>query len=255
MSTASPIVIDMDRFALVLARTGGVILLAPAFVGPSLPARVRVVISIVLAAALTGIVPAAPAVPDLLSLGLLFATEIAIGLLIGMGLQLLLAALQTAGDVIAEQMGLAFSTLVDPFAQQQHTALGQLVVTGGLLLLLALGGLEATVSLLAGSFELLPPGSVAALELGSRDLGFAFGPLAAHAIALAAPVIAVLAAASVAVGLMSRAAPQVAGILEVFPLRIALALTVLALATPQLGHGVRGLIRDTERLVFGLLGG
>src|SRR5262245_56908239 len=105
-------------FTLVAARLAGMSLAGPAFGHSSIPLRVRALlvgaISFVVTPALSasdGATPVPQSLPDYLWLGIV---ELALGLALGMGMTIILSALQMAGNLIDQQLGLALGQVFNP---------------------------------------------------------------------------------------------------------------------------------------------
>jgi flagellar biosynthetic protein FliR len=103
-------------FLLTSARVGTMVMLLPGVGELNLPSRVRLTIALLLTAILlpshqkayTG---------DLTALGpviTMLLQEIVIGVVLGLTARLAISALQVAGSVIAQQLGLGFVTAIDP---------------------------------------------------------------------------------------------------------------------------------------------
>ena len=70
------------------------------------------------------------------AIGLLIG-EIAVGLLIGLAIRMVVGALQTAGTVVAQQLGLSFAMTVDLAMGGQQASLGNLLTPPGITLIFA----------------------------------------------------------------------------------------------------------------------
>ncbi len=109
-------------FMLVFARIGTMVMLLPGLGEMSMPVRVRLTVALVLSAMFLPLHRAAYTI-DLKELGpvlLMLGHEIIIGAILGLTARLSISALQVAGAVIAQQMGLGFVTAVDPSQGQQN---------------------------------------------------------------------------------------------------------------------------------------
>ena len=96
-------------------RIAGLMMTAPVIGTRVVPGKIRVVVAIAIALV---IVPLA-AVPDNIEVfsfaGLLVAAQqVLVGALIGVVLRLVFLVVELAGQIIAQQMGLGFASLVDP---------------------------------------------------------------------------------------------------------------------------------------------
>jgi flagellar biosynthetic protein FliR len=205
---------------------------APVLSLRSLPARVRIGLSMVLAATIAPSV-AMPVQANLLSLtGLGFvAQEVAVGLTIGFAARLVFAAFDLAGEVIGLQMGLSFAGFFDPQGGQ-GTAVGSFMNTVATLLFLALNGPLLLIAATLRSFTTLPVGQVP-FEFAQRfdpvSLGaevFAIGLL------IALPFLALILFVNLLLGVMSRVAPQLSLFSIGFPITIGAGLVLLTVGLP-----------------------
>src|SRR6185437_7686435 len=85
-------------FMLVFARVGAMVMLMPGLGEENIPMRIKLSIALMLTLILLA----------------LMLHEIVIGIILGATARVTLSALQVAGSVIAQQMGLGFVTSVDP---------------------------------------------------------------------------------------------------------------------------------------------
>src|SRR5689334_3124355 len=115
-------------FVLVVFRLGGMMLFAPFFGSEKIPKRVKVLITLVLAA---GMCPGvkAPAGLDSLTIWQLtigIAGELVFGFAMGMVLSLVFIAAQWAGELIGQQMGFNMSEVFDPQFGQAGSLVGDM---------------------------------------------------------------------------------------------------------------------------------
>ncbi|MFV0492041.1 MAG: flagellar biosynthetic protein FliR [Pseudorhodobacter sp.] len=221
---------DMLRVGLlVFLRVGAVMALLPAFGEQSVPQRVR----LVLALAFTAII--APAVTDKLPPDIIFTTiltETACGLVIGIGLRLLIMALQIAGTMAAQATSL--SQLFGGTTSEPQPAMSHLFVIGGLALASALGLHVRAAEMMVLSYDVLPPG----LLFGAADLadwGLAQITRAfTLAFTLAAPFVVAATLYNVALGVINRAMPQLMVVFVGAPALTLGGLILLAITAPVL---------------------
>lgn len=186
---------------LVFLRVGATVAVLPAFGEHSLPLRVR------LAAALAFslvVFPAVAAPVQALS-PLAMISETAIGLLLGFGLRGLVLALQTAGMIIAQSISLAqlFGAVGEP-----QPVVGNVLTVTALALAVSSGLHVKAAQLMIASYTLLPAGAgftaadITRWGLAQVAWGFTL------AFRLAAPFVLVSFLYNVALGIVSRAMPQ-----------------------------------------------
>lgn len=243
-------------FAWPWIRVSTVLLVAPFFGNVQLPMNVRIFLGVVFAIA---IMPAVGPVPevDLLSLSAVFIAvqQVLAGLVIGVLLNLSFQAITIAGESISLTMGLGFATMVDPNSGSLPV-LSQFLLILATLLFLAVGGHLMLLELLVASFQTLPVGTGG--FSGADFLAVAaFGAqMFAGAVLIALPAVVILLVVQLAMGVMTRAAPQMNIFSVGFPLTMMIGfLAVLFLVLPVLQARVVGIWSDAFGLARQLLGG
>ena len=220
---------------LLLMRMTGLVLAAPVLSARSIPMTVRASIALVFTVLLLpAAVPGNPADAAPVTAGALTG-EFAVGLLLGLGAAVLLGAAEAAGDLMAVQVGLSGANVLSPSAETQVPVLGQLM---GLLVITAMvttGAHLFLVQILAFSLEAAPVGRLPGLMDGIAETVGIGSRLLGVGLLLAAPVIAVTLVGNVALGILSRAVPQLNVLMVAFPVQIALGLIVLASSVSLLG--------------------
>ena len=192
----------------VFARLGAAFAVLPAFGERVVPGRVRLMLALAMTMVIAPAVQDRVALPDggPVALAGFLAAEAAIGLALGMGFRLLVIALQVAGSMAAQATSLAQffgGAGVDP-----QPAMSQLLVMGGLALLVLAGLPERAAIFLILSYDLLPagqwPDAAAMAEWGVARVAHAF----ALAFVLAAPFLIGATLYNMALGAINRAMPQ-----------------------------------------------
>ena len=110
-------------FLLIFARTGTMVMLLPGLGEQNISPRLRLTIALVLAAVLLPLHRPAYHI-DTSALGpaiVLLVEEIMIGAVLGLTARLTISALEVAGSVIAQQLGLGFVTTIDRIQTTQTT--------------------------------------------------------------------------------------------------------------------------------------
>ena len=192
-----------------MLRIGGFALTAPAFSEGLIPSFPKIFLSVSLGFLLAPMVAVPAGLSIFSAAGMLAAAqEVLIGAAIGMVVELAFEALTFAGQSISLTMGLGFATLVDPQRGANTTVLGQLFMIIGLLTYLAVNGHLMLMGALAQSFQTLPIGAanvtgnflMAEVLWGARV--FQAGLL------IALPAVTALIIVNLALGVVTRAAPQ-----------------------------------------------
>jgi flagellar biosynthetic protein FliR len=211
---------------IVFLRVGAAMALMPAFGELMIPARVR----LTLALAFTAIV--APSVPAVAPTPAMMVTEPLVGLVFGIGLRLVVMALQTAGTIVAQSSSLSpmfIGTGVEP-----QPVIGQLLLFAGLAAAVSAGLHIRFAEALMESYKVVPAGDI----LPSADLvNWGIGRIAnsfALALQLAMPFVIGGLIYNVALGFINRAMPQLMVAFVGAPALTAGGLVLMALCAPAL---------------------
>jgi flagellar biosynthetic protein FliR len=173
------------------------------------PNTIRLGLALVLAVAVVPSLPPPPAVAIVSGDGvLLLLQQIAVGLSLGFALRIVFAALDMAGQFIGLQMGLSMASLYDPINGAQTPVLGQLLTVTSTLALFAMDGHHQVIAALWNSFRDVPVAATPGSGKGFLTLVHWGGAIFATGLHIALPITAALLAANLALGMMTRAAPQ-----------------------------------------------
>jgi flagellar biosynthetic protein FliR len=223
-------------YILVLARIAPLFVLAPLFSSNQIPALVRTSIALGLAMGLTGIAIHGQHIPtDPLSVAGLLVVQVLIGLAFAFAVAAVLAAVQMAGGLTDIFSGFAFGATVDPINGNQGAVFSQLYALMGVMLFVAIGGDAWTLRGISRTFQLVP--LTRGLDLGALVDGAATATASifVSALEVAAPAMLALIISDVAFGMVSRVVPQMSVFSVAFPLKIGIALLVVAASLPFLG--------------------
>jgi flagellar biosynthesis protein FliR len=191
-------------------RTLSLFAAAPGFNSLAIPVRVKVALAFIIAVLISTAISPAPPLALSWVTALLVAEQVAVGLAIGFAMQLTLAAMAFAGDLIGVQMGFGFAGLVDMQSMFTVPVMSDLFGLVGLLLFLGLNGHLILLGVLVKSFAVVPIAADAGIAApGWQALAGAGSLLFQMGVWLALPVVAMLLSAELAVALISRVAPQI----------------------------------------------
>ncbi|MGK9451278.1 flagellar biosynthetic protein FliR [Acidithiobacillus caldus] len=217
---------------------------APVFSASAVPIQVRVGLAAIISVAIAPALPTLPAVHFLSGAGLVLLVEqIVIGTALGFAVTLIFSAVQFAGSVISLQMGLGFSSFFDPTTGVQVPTLSNFLNLVVLLLFLALNGQLLVLVVLMRSFTVLPVDPNLVVHATAWHLLAAAGAAVfSLGMAIAAPVLGALFLVNIALGVLSKLAPQLNLFVVGFPLLIGVGLIGLYLLAPALELVVRQLL-------------
>ncbi|MBV8792914.1 MAG: flagellar type III secretion system protein FliR [Pseudolabrys sp.] len=218
-------------FLLVFGRVGTMIMLLPGVGELSVPVRVRLTIALLLTAILLPLHRNAYTI-DLKELGpiiLMLGQEMLVGAILGLTARLAISALQVAGSVVAQQLGLGFVTAVDPTQNQQGMLVGNFLTVLGVTLIFATDLHHLVIAGLNDSYTLFHPGEMPVTgdmaQLITRTIGTAFKV----GIQLSAPFLVFGLLFNIGLGVLSRLMPQMQVFFIGLPLSIILGLLLLLL--------------------------
>jgi flagellar biosynthetic protein FliR len=218
-------------FMLVFARIGTMVMLLPGLGEMTVPVRMRLTVALVLSAIFLPLHRDAYAL-DLRAFGpvlLLLGQELLVGVVLGLTARLTVSALQVAGAVMAQQMGLGFVTAVDPTQGQQNALAGNFLTILGVALIFATDMHHLVIAALNDSYRLFAPGAtflagdIAALVTRTVAAAFKVG------IQLSAPFLVFGLLFNLGLGVLSRLMPQMQVFFVGLPLSILLGFLILIL--------------------------
>src|SRR4030088_574334 len=217
-------------FMLVFARVGAMVMLLPGFGETNIPVRVKLGIALLLTLIILPLHRAAYHIDmqSITPLLVLMIQEIVIGIVLGATARVTLAALQVAGSVIAQQLGLGFVTSVDPTQGQQGLLVGNFLTLLGITLLFATDSHHLVIAALNDSYsifspgEMMPSGDVAALATRAFAAAFKIG------IQLSAPFLVFGLVFNIGLGVLAPVMPQMQVYFGGVPLSILAGFLVLA---------------------------
>lgn len=252
--TATEITALVGAYLWPLFRVAAMVSTAPVFGTRSVPMRVKLISSLAITSIIVPLLPA-PEVDVLSPLSvLIIAQQVLIGILMGFTLQLVFSAVITGGQIVAMQMGLGFSLMVDPQNGAQSPVLSQFYVVLVMLIYLALDGHLVLVEVLVDSFKSMP---VAATGLVADDFMKVVrwgSQIFAGGLAIALPAIASLLVVNVAFGIMTRSAPQLNIFAIGFPITMVLGFALILITLPNVTPQSTSLFNDVYHLLKQILG-
>jgi flagellar biosynthetic protein FliR len=218
-------------FMLVFARVGAMVMLLPGLGESNIPVRVKLSIALLLTLIILPLHRSAYHIDmqSLTALLVLMLHEIVIGIVLGATARVTLSALQTAGSVIAQQMGLGFVTSVDPTQGQQGVLIGNFLTMLGVTMLFATDSHYLVIAALSDSYKIFSPGeTVAAGDVASLATS-AFAAAFKIGLQLSAPFLVFGLVFNIGLGVLARLMPQMQVYFVGVPLSIFAGFLILGL--------------------------
>jgi flagellar biosynthetic protein FliR len=252
--TEEQILNQVALFIWPLMRISAMFISVPLFSIRSVPARVRLILSIAITLVIMPLLPPLPPVEMFSYTGFMMAlTQIVIGLTTGFILQVVFAAVVFAGQGIALSMGLGFSMMVDPQNGQQVPVIAQLYTVTTTLIFISLDGHLMLIQMLLDSFKTLPIGLDGIDKAGIWSIIEWSSRMFAGGLLLAMPIIASLLLINIIFGVAARSAPQLQIFSVGFPVTLMLGLLLVWKTLPDALDQFSGMLTDGYDFIGQLL--
>lgn len=228
-----------------LTRILGLIATAPLFGNASVPINIKIALGVMLTLIISPVVPEGHAIDPMSLAGLLILIqELVIGLAMGFAMRIVFAATEFAGEVIGLTMGFGFATFFDPQTHGRSSAISQFLALLTLLLFLVTNVHLMMLSVLADSFISMPISGLPMQSFGLRQIVAWGGLIFSAGLQLSLPLIAVLLITNIALGVLTRAAPQLNLFGIGFPITLGAGFIVLALVVPYISTPLGRLFQE-----------
>jgi flagellar biosynthetic protein FliR len=240
----------VPTFVLVFFRVAAMCLFAPLFGSGRIPRRVRALLALVLSLGMAAGLPAAPVMPATTwALAVGIGGEMIFGVAMGMILSFVFVAVQWAGEMIGQQMGLNLSETFDPQIGGQGSLVGDLYFMFMLVLFLVFQGHHAMLRGLRDSFDAMPLLSVG---MNGRLLDLLVGLFQAStalAVRLAAPMLLTMLVVDLALGFISKTVPQFNIMSAGMSLRSVVGMAVLVVGLSMTTRVMRDAVIESMQMV------
>lgn len=219
-------------FTLVLARISGMFVIAPLFGTLTLPRHVRAFLAVTMTLLVSPVYlnTSLPRVDGIATYAHLLANEVAVGLLLGLGVNIMFSGIQVAGQIVSQMSGLSLAEVFDPGFEESVSVFTQLFYFLTMAVFVAIGGHRLMVEAVLDTFTWAPPGYASLGDTyvdaltGLMTQSFALG---VHA---AAPLLVALLLSTIVLGLVSRTLPQLNVIVVGFGINSLLTLAMMLLS-------------------------
>ncbi len=194
---------------LVFVRIGGLMIAAPVFSHMSVPVRVRIFLSVIMAYVLVGFVPGPlpPHLSDPVAFIVSIGIEAMTGVMLGFAAQFVFWSVQYAGEVIGYQMALGLANVFNPIDGMHSNPVGRFLMTSMLLVFILLDGHHQVLKALVLSFEVIPLAGANLAAGGPLILQWT-GHFFTTAMKLASPFMITIFLVDASLGVFAKVAPQ-----------------------------------------------
>ncbi|NRR30065.1 flagellar biosynthetic protein FliR [Oxalobacteraceae bacterium] len=228
-----------------LTRILGLLASAPLFGNSAVPLSVKVSLGVLLAMIVAPAVPAVAGADPMSLAGLLILVqELLIGLAMGFTMRIVFAAVEMAGEIGSLTMGLGFATFFDPNTQGRSSAISQFLALIATMAFLSVNAHLVLLSVLVESFSSLPVSAQPINAGGFKQLADWGARIFGTGVQLSLPIVAALLLTNVALGILTRAAPQLNLFGIGFPITLGVGLLVIAMSMPYMATPLQKLFLD-----------
>jgi len=233
--TSAQLYVWVASFIWPLTRVLGLLAIAPPFSSASVPLLVKVVLGVMIATVIAPNVPL-PAALDPMSSGgmLILAQQLLIGLSMGFAMRIVFAAVEMSGELVSMTMGLGFAIFFDPQTQGRTSAISQMFSLLATMVFLSINGHLILLSVLADSFNTLPISAVPITAEGFHQLALWGSRVFSMGLQLSLPILVALLITNMALGILTRAAPQLNLFGIGFPITLLTGFVLIAIALPYI---------------------
>ncbi len=251
---------NFQIFLLVFLRILGLFISAPFYSGGAMPFRFRLGFTFFIALLSTPLIIGGGlhAPTDIAQYGAMLISNFVIGIGIGFLIFTVVTAFQVSAQVFSIPMGLGMNEVFDPMSQMQVPAMGNLFGIMVILLLFRVDGHFYMIQIIVDSFgksALLDGRMISLLKDGvinSLTLMFEIS------IKISLPIIAVTLLFDVAMGLISRVAPQFNVMIMGFNIKILAGFFIIWLIMPVIGNFgsviINGIVDSARDLAMSMRG-
>ncbi len=218
-------------FMIVFVRLGTAIMIMPGIGNAAVPANIRLYFALGFTLVVSPLLqPYIPnPLPETFTLFTMIIMEFIVGLFIGTVMRVLMAAIDTAGMIIATQSSLANAQLFNPAFASQGTVIGAFLTMAAIVLLFATDMHHIMLSGIIQSYEVFPIGKIpdtgSMSELLIKEVAWSFWV----AIQMTAPFLVIVLLLYICMGVMSKLMPQVQVFMIAMPIQIYMALVMLSM--------------------------
>lgn len=222
-------------FLLIIVRIIGVFLQAPIFSSRNIPYQVKIGLAALIALLLFPQIVVPKDFPsNLASFIMLLVMQFLVGSVIGYVSFIVMAAVQFAGTILDVQMGISAASVYDPSTGGTTNLLRRFEFYFAMIIYLVINGHHVLLEAIQKSFEIIPlnglayPGAMISHLIGITGQIFYIG------VQISAPMIIALLIVQIALGLLSRVAPQMNVFMLSFGVNILVGLALLLVCLPYI---------------------
>ncbi len=228
------------------------LVIAPPFSHNAIPLRIKGILAVGLALAVSPVVTRDYSTRDLGGFILALVLEMATGAVLGFLVLVVYSAVMSAGSLIDLFGGFQMASAFDPQGMINGAQFTRLFQMAAIALLFASDGYQVVLGGLAGTFTAMPLGGGLDLSAPVQAMIHAFTGMFLAALQIAGPLVVVLFLADVGLGLVTRVAPALQAFQLGYVLKIFITLTLGTAVFTALPRVVTSLTVQVGALLTGV---
>lgn len=253
----SNVFLRIDVLFLVVLRLLGFFVAAPIFSGRNVPTYVKIGLSFIIATLVLSTQDISVVLYEdhLLAYTILIVKEFMIGVIIGFTVYLILNSVFLAGQLMDFQIGFSMVNVLDPLSEIQVPITGNFYYFLVTAMLLAVNGHHTMFRALFYSYEVLPVGQAILGSALVAEYLRMIGAFFVIAFTIASPVVGAIFILDVALGILTKAAPQMNIFVVGLPLKLILGILTLIVITPMFVTVSDFLFNEMYKYMFRMIEG
>ena len=230
------LVSSAELFFLVFIRMTGMVVVSPIFGRQNLPVYYKIGFSFFMALIIAVSVPisAPPTNGGMLEYALLALKEFVVGGCIGFVPYLMFSAIYIAGQLIDMKIGFSMVSVLDPLSNTQLPITANFYFIVCMLVFVTVNAHHTVILTVAQSYETIPLGRLTIDGAVVQTMFRLFSDVFIVGFRIAAPIIFTILLADVALGIISKAMPQINVFMVGMPLKILVGLVIMVVTMPVL---------------------
>ncbi len=223
---------EFKSFFLILIRVSVILAMLPFFSARIFPTLTKVGLALIITVILFPVIDNRMVeFPDnLVGMAQLVITELIIGMILGLTVQLFFEGVRLMGQLVGFQTGFAITNILDPQTGAQVSIIANTAYLVAMTIFLILNGHHILLSSMRESFEIINVGSLSLNKQILQEIIHLSGDMFVIAIKIGSPAIAALLLTSVAFGIVTKMIPQMNIMIVGFPVKIVGGLTFFGIS-------------------------
>ncbi|WOE69665.1 flagellar biosynthetic protein FliR [Hydrogenimonas thermophila] len=213
-------------FLLLFVRLSTLFIFLPFYNHMSVPTQIKAAFAFYLAIVLYPVVPVTPEPPTASAFFAAILSEVIMGLLAGLAMNIVFGIISYAGEQISFVMGFSMASVIDPQTQVQSPLVGQFLLLMATVVMLSFNGHYMMLMWMVDAIRTAPLGDIVMNHSMFDYLMNAMSGLFMFGFSIAFPIIALSLLSDVIFGMLMKTMPQFNLLVVGFPIKIFLSMSV-----------------------------